>query len=128
MSREIKFRIWSKPLEQMFPVAGLQFAADGTISKVQMFPNGEFHDANQFEIMEYTGLKSKSGVEIYEGDVVRYRDDYDGLTVTAILRTLDDFSAMYFGNAYGEPTFDEERSECQVIGNIYQNRELLDEN
>lgn len=88
---------------------------------------------------QYTCLKDKNGVQIYEGDVVRYLDQY--ITSTESGTDFDDFMNI------GEIFFDEEfarydisnkngldyddifdgSNDFEVIGNIYENKELLEE-
>ena len=85
---------------------------------------------------QYTGLKDKNGKEIYEGDVIQFYDrgnmfDNDLLPCTAMV-------IMKYAKWYPEPInvkglrgFEFEganlRSEqCEVIGNIYENPELLE--
>ncbi len=59
---------------------------------------------------EFTGLKSKSGVEIYEGDIIQ---DEDSISI------IDMSNPYWCGNLLTNI------SQCEVIGNIYQNPELL---
>jgi hypothetical protein len=74
-------------------------------------------------VMQYTGLKDKNGKEIYEGDVVKC----DG-EVTAV--TYEDYGFAPF--VYQIPNACDAYSEweyksIEVIGNIYENHELLGE-
>ncbi len=91
--------------------------------------NGLLEDENDFleyEIkhkMQYTGLKDVNGVEIYEGDILR--DDIE-----------DEYAAVEFidgafvvgwesGSYQTECLLFDDCKHCYVIGNIYQNPELI---
>jgi uncharacterized phage protein (TIGR01671 family) len=74
-------------------------------------------------LMQYTGLKDKNGVEIYEGDVVEakgyYQDKY-------IIEWVYDGWEIFDGKDGVVADFDE-WEKLEVIGNIYENPELLED-
>lgn len=89
-----------------------------------VFDNPYFY--KQFKIMQYTGLKDKNGVEIYEGDILLIEINW-GYGPVKIL------SKVYFENGCfrakalnsHEDTLLIEVPPCEVVGNIYENPELL---
>lgn len=86
--------------------------------------------------MQYTGLKDRNGKEIYEGDIVAGRNAPDyvksvvriGMSETEVDFGEYSISKPYYG-VYLEGSIDLEgrllRGEMEVIGNIYENPELL---
>ena len=87
----------------------------------------EFTPAIPSTVGQYTGLKDKNGKMIFEGDIVghysNYRKKYDIGTVK-----YGDFNCSCCSGVYGwffENEDIREHSSCEVLGNIYDNPELL---
>lgn len=138
MNREIKFRAWypySKRVNKEW--IGIMIT-DKKLA--ELFRMAEIND---YRLMQYTGLKDKNGVEIYEGDIVifnkensrvfdRYRVEWVNSGLWAV-RILDNYqsSMPYSDRDYVEfyPLQNTSPSmtatSCEVIGNIYENPELL---
>lgn len=86
----------------------------------------------------FTGLTDCNGVEIYEGDIINYLDSYDCSTESGFgyseyinkgVIIWSDKEAMFNitnKEMIDRYTFFQEISEFEVIGNIYENKELLD--
>lgn len=128
MSREIKFRVWNKSHNLMFGWDYLQAARALAIDPSL--------DANSFMVvptlktdvlMQFTGLKDKKNKEIYEGDIVHFpleeSGDYKKDIVGQVKWENEDAGFYVWGAktgwsiGYG--------LELEVIGNIYQNADLL---
>jgi len=119
MTREIKFRAWDKNRKLM--VSDENLSRLNQVWETEKFktPIGEGVNLGiSLELMQYTGLKDKNGKEIYEGDILE--DKYDN--VGAVEFSHARFSWPH-GVDWGE--IEVEWDEIEVIGNIYENPELL---
>ena len=112
--REIKFRAWDKKEKKMI-FDGLE---DETIFS---FPYRDL--SNNLILMQFTGLLDKNGKEIYEGDIV----NYDNKSFHNGLNGLVEWVGSGFYIAKHIPIFKivEKFKDFEVIGNIYENPELL---
>ncbi len=118
--REIKFRVWDKKGGRMYPVTALFSWKGDELNRISLATErGETQDipiGDRFVLMQYTGLKDKNGREIYEGDIVK--DESDGM-ITVI--KWNNECAGFVNVLYVKDSKD-----IEVIGNIYENPELLE--
>ena len=73
-------------------------------------------------LMQYTGLEDKYGEEIYGGDILQFSNGNLGEVIWSDLRAGFDVA---FDNAMPEELNHNLASRCKVVGNIYENPEIL---
>ena len=136
--REIKFRVWDKPRKKFAKqITTFKFNRDGNINlvvyldkanKTQKITEQEKIYTNEFEVVISTGLKDKNGKEIYEGDVIKFHTG-DICEVVFIGGSFEMISRV--GGNKGEyfvfPRNKDIDELSEVIGNIFENPELLEQ-
>ena len=113
--REIKFRFYCEDSDTLSKAFAIEELANGIYDW-----HGDIHKIIK---NQYTGLKDKNSVEIYEGDIMKLKE------------SKENYEVRYLGNRfvlckYDNIVFENEAyfSEREVIGNIYENPELLQGN
>lgn len=129
--REIKFRAWQfepslhrKP--GMYRVSDIDWYEDSKENgggEVFFFDGSHSSEyLKDVHLMQYTGLKDKHGKEIYEGDILRGSTVDGGSYITTVeWRDL----AWWSGDSEPLANTDQYEDNFEVIGNIYENKELL---
>jgi len=126
-TREIKFRAWDKKRNIMCELTTNIFSGVKTLM---------FNDAikelqeDHIILMQYTGLKDKNRKEIYEGDLLLTDDmhhDYeDGVAINALpdgkIYPVESRDGAFFA---GDELLYEVATTWEIIGNIYENSDLL---
>lgn len=124
MSGVIKFRAWDFK-EMRYDVTGLDHGVENEMAGV--FLDGEYHAISNLNgdvynktalLMQFTGLHDVNGTEIWQGDIIRLWNGnktfvgHDGFQFTTTKKL--------------KPVSRQMLNDCNVIGNMYQNPELLE--
>ena len=144
--REIKFRAWDKEYEEMLyqdqnttrnngiMYCQIMFDDMGHSVYVGYYGEGGCSERKNTDLMQFTGMKDSNGVEIYEGDIVKTEslcNDHSQKGAIAI-KVVKFWCGSYHlcelnqdsgANLFGVLVV----SRAEVIGNIYENPELLAE-
>lgn len=135
MKREINFRVWDKENKAFMPSEGYAIC-DGDVMGLRYGNEMEDVLTDQIELMQNTGLKDVNGKDIYENDILKVTSD-DGAFYVATVKWFGDdgYPAFdlegipaawcYDSNALAT-IFKSSIETCEVIGNIYENPELLE--
>lgn len=126
MNREIKFRAWDNENKYMVTSKQGVFTALRNSMNIVRQDDGYYNDGDllkpnkeKYTLMQFTGMFDKNGKEIYEGDIVKYEN------MTGKI--------MFFNGSFIMSNFEETEEwelgvineEVEIIGNIYDNPELL---
>ena len=130
--REIKFRAWdgaamwypetltadnnNTTLSFYNPLKGIRWGLYESRYENRL-ASGEYH-----KLMQYTGLKDSKGAEIYEGDIVEWQDS-TGTAIYPNYITVKETVEFKGGSFY--PVCMMHGGEFEIIGNIYENPDLL---
>jgi len=125
MSREIKFRAWHKLMHKMFDLNDFGFSFHW--EKAKMTEGMGIISANNdpdIEVMQYTGLKDKNGVDIYESDLLLDPSgEFEGLWLMKWMDAGFNGEEVESKDLYHACEFTDD---FEVIGNIHQNPELME--
>lgn len=127
--REIKFRAWVKDRKAIFEVILIDYVSKKVtyiVERTGHLLNIRHDKFNDAELMQYTGLKDKNNKEIYEGDILfesfgerNYKVVFENGSFRAEFK--GDFEWHHFD------LIDVVAQGCEVVGNIYENPELMEE-
>lgn len=128
--KNLKFRAWDKRRKDFRN----DIFVDTNGNLYQFSKNTEYGQAityldnKHIVLMQSTGLKDKYGVEIFEGDIVQYSDGEYSFTGVVENSVFGIYVESKYDNYNFEDFSDENtrKSDVTIIGNIYENKGLLD--
>nr|WP_295763852.1 YopX family protein [uncultured Intestinibacter sp.] len=132
--REIKFRAWHKKLQKILEIDSIEMDIykAGKISTLTGYDKDTWINninIEDIELLEYTGIKDVDGVEIYEGDIVE-KEFMEPWIEEKLIGTVEmiegHWSVVNDKKKIAEYLWDETDID-HVIGNIYENPNLLEE-
>lgn len=103
MNREIKFRVWDKKKGMWLKSFNVNLL--------------DIEDLSNVEIMQYTGIKDKNGMEIFEGDIVR--DVSDGI-IGHVEYSDGGFIIIY--DDIAEKLNKDESAYLEVVGSVWEEK------
>ena len=127
MNREIKFRAWKDGMLSGFVILGTNQIAFTHLNELKTI-------VNDVVLMQFTGIKDKNGIELFEGDICKveewYPSDYKEAGFIGEIM-FEDGSFFVYREVEKYP-FYQELDSCSVsnrsiikIGNKFENAELL---
>lgn len=127
-----KFRAWHKKDKKMYDIWALYSKVNYIDLEVNDFYAYKRERLDEVEIMQATGLFDKNGVEIFEGDILKYKFMYDKRVKTFgfVVKRIDK-ATFGLEDIRGLTTEQIElyrvvaNNHFQIIGNIYESPELV---
>lgn len=121
--REIRFRAWDTKRKKWGFDIGVSTVFLNDIKSTEPYTLTISRENGNYVYQQYTGLRDKDGTEIYEGDIVYWKQN-QSFSSTFIVR-YGDSAGDDLGVAYGWNIPDTYKQNIIVLGNIYDNPELL---
>lgn len=148
-----RYRVWDKELQTMLDVSLIDFKKGVLVGEHWEFGETNFMSFDEIVLMQTTGLFDRNGKEIFEGDILKFNDEWaeychegyvdgsvEGINFVEVVRGEACFefgktrypeSSLFIRMEDERLTFAEliksRDFEFEIIGNVYENKELLEE-
>lgn len=129
MNRPIRFRVYNNAAKKWVHGPGQEVNLFGETILLGGFMRVPFEELNDCEALEFTGMVDRNGTEIYEGDICYAHKSNSYLDGNYVVAWHDTKGRWYYKN---QPEYKDlyqvgcaGNLKCEVIGNIFDNPELL---
>ena len=126
-----KFRAWDRHNKKMFTNEELIIWDDNVYAndrrKLSVDKLKGWSISDKF-LMQSTGLKDKNGTEIFEGDALKNNDYPNQTFICKHSRLQASFQVESLNGLLTLSLWKDEERDWQVLGNIYENPELVEDN
>lgn len=129
--REIKFRCWDKENKEMLDVEYLHWDDCTREFSIRTTMYTDYFDIEDMILMQYVGLKDENGKEVYEGDILEkiytdYNDKEFLREKYLVQNNICGWELRNLKKPKSHRSFQLLKG-CKIIGNIYENPELLED-
>ena len=120
--REIEFKAWNVLEKLMTSWDDIKFLCRFALGIEEIFNN------NRFIPLQFTGLKDKNGKKIFESDIVKISPGFGCIFNEAIGVVKYEYASFWLMFKTGSSVvLDDHNCDLEVLGNIYENRDLMPE-